>query len=341
MWHEIGSGVAVAERHHERREGPEASSDAAGAWDDLRAAQDEFLALDRRPHDRPDCLLHATAAALHRFAAAARACEIAGIPGERMRAYVEPLRTLHGGSPLVRRLQTWPRGYPGDFETVEWLCEGRNRADAATVPWAIEQCAMQSPVAQQHRNKVGLQARAILSAILHSTDARIASIGCGGCRDLSLIQDYVPASRGRFVLLDADRDALAFARERLAPIAGRCEFVHGRVPRALPKLRAHGPFDLVVAGGLFDYLPDAWAIATLEGVRGLLRPGGRVFLSNIARGNPFRTWMEYLADWRLIERTAEEMTRLLDASGFEAVRVSRDSTDLALLVSASAPGTAL
>ena len=33
------------------------------------------------------------------------------------------------------------------------------------MPWAIEQCALQSPLAQQHRNKVGLQARAILKTL--------------------------------------------------------------------------------------------------------------------------------------------------------------------------------
>ena len=133
----------------------------------------------------------------------------------------------------MHRLQAWPRGYAGDFETVEWLCDARNRAPIGTVPWAIEQCALQSPVAQQHRNKVGLQARAILSTLAANPGARIASIGCGGCRDLSLIQDYVPPSHGTFVLIDADADALAFARERLDRLEGRCRFVHGRVPRVL------------------------------------------------------------------------------------------------------------
>ena len=55
---------------------------------------------------------------------------------------------------------------------------------------------------------------AILATLTAKPSARIASIGCGGCRDLSLIQDYVPPTHGFFVLVDADADALAFARER-------------------------------------------------------------------------------------------------------------------------------
>jgi hypothetical protein len=119
-------------------------------------------------------------------------------------------------------------------------------------------------------------------------------------------------------------------------LADRCRFVQGRVPRALTRLRTSGPFDLVVAGGLFDYLPDAWAVSTLTLVRELLAPGGRVLFSNIARGNPFRPWIEYLADWHLIERNESDARRLLAGAGFaaERLRVSRDATGLALIIEA-------
>lgn len=277
-------------------------------------------------------LLHATAAGLHAFAGAISLCEEAGFEKAALIPHVEPLRALHAQSPFVQRLQTWPRGYAGDFETIEYLCDAENRAPLGTVAWAIEQYALQSPVAQQHRNKVGIQARAILSTLLAKRHARIASIGCGGCRDLSLVQPHIPADAGTFVLVDGDADALAFARERLQLLSDRCRFVRGRIPRVLGPL-TDAPFDLVVAGGLFDYLPDDWAITTLRLVRRMLAPGGRLLLSNIAAGNPFRAWLEYLAEWQLIEREPEDLRRLLVAGGFDAdgVQVSRDSTGLALM----------
>ena len=138
------------------------------------------------------------------------------------------------------------------------------------------------------------------------------------------------------MLIDADADALAFARERLDRLDGRCRFVHGRVPRVLGKVRDAGGFHLVVAGGLFDYLPDRWAVATLSAARDLLLPGGRMLFSNIAVGNPFRPWIEYLADWRLIERDEAEVLRLIGEAGFqvERAKVTRDSSGLALLAEA-------
>ena len=67
-------------------------------------------------------LLHDVGAGLHRFSASVLACERAGVERSQLRPYVASLRALHAHSPFVQRLQEWPRGYCGDFETIEWLC---------------------------------------------------------------------------------------------------------------------------------------------------------------------------------------------------------------------------
>jgi extracellular factor (EF) 3-hydroxypalmitic acid methyl ester biosynthesis protein len=313
----------------------------AAALERLRVACHEFTQLDTLPLP-PVRLLHATAAGLHAFAGAITLCEEAGFQKAALIPHVESLRALHGRSPFVHRLQTWPRGYAGDFETIEYLCDAENRAPAGSVAWAIEQYALQSPVAQQHRNKVGLQARAILSTLLAKREARIASIGCGGCRDLSLVQHHIPPDAGTFVLVDGDADALEFARQRLHRLSDRSRFVRGRIPRVLSPL-AITPFDLIVAGGLFDYLDDDWAITTLRLVRRMLAPGGRLLLSNIAAGNPFRAWLEYLAEWDLIEREPGDLRRLLAAADFDpdTVQISRDSTGLALMADVQVGASAM
>lgn len=328
----IADSDSFSARPHAAR--PHVNGDPAVRLARLDAAAETFLRLAEAPPPSSIELLHATAASMHRLSARIVACEEAGLDRRTLLPLMTGLRALHSRSPLVERLQTWPRGYPGDFETVEWLCDAKNRAPGGTIAWAIEECALQSPIAQQHRNKVGLQARAILSAATANPGARIASIGCGGCRDLSLIQDYLSGNRGRFVLVDADPDALAFARQRLPHVASRCEFIAGSVPRVLSKVKAAGPFDLVVAGGLFDYLPDRWAISTLRTVRAMLAPGGKLLFSNIATGNPFRPWIEYLADWILIERDDGDLKRLLGESEFniDKLHLFRDSTSLALMI---------
>jgi SAM-dependent methyltransferase len=309
--------------------------DAGAALRRLQGVCERFGRLEERPCGTAEELLHRTAVALHSFAPAIVACEDAGMTRDMLLPHIAAVLMLLARSPLVNRLQNWPRGYAGDFETVEWLCDAVNRTEGSGLAWAVEQCALQSPVAQQHRNKVALQARTILTTVLANPGAHVASIGCGGCRDLSAIQDHVPDGYGAFVLVDSDKDALDFAQSRLRRLRDRSRFMHGRVPRALEKLPA-GRFDLVVAGGLFDYLPDRWAIATLQGVHRRLAGDGRVFFSNMANGNLFRPWIEYLGDWRLIERREDDIRRLLQQSGFNprAARIYRDTTQLAFLVEA-------
>jgi SAM-dependent methyltransferase len=332
------SGLAVSDTdHHPIRtpsSTPRTPTDAGTALAILDETVASFMQLlETVPHSPTD-LLHATAAAMHRFSTAILICERAGLSRITLMPHLEQIRALHARSPFVARLQAWPRGYAGDFETIEYICDAHNQATPGTVSWAIEECALQSPVAQQHRNKVGLQARAILTAVFANPRARVASVGCGGCRDLSLIQDYLAPDNGRFVLVDADPAALAFARTRLARIADRCELVAGSVPRVLTKLTGREPFDVVVAGGLFDYLPDRWAISTLKAFGKMLTPGGRLLFSNIAEGNPFRPWIEYLADWTLIERGVADVEQLILEAELPVAsqRIFRDSTSLALMI---------
>jgi len=59
-----------------------------------------------------------------------------------------------------------------------------------------------------------------------------------------------------FVLCDIDYEALDVALHALGPLAGRCTYLNATVPRVLRRLVRLGPFDLAIAGGVFDYLPD-------------------------------------------------------------------------------------
>ena len=162
-----------------------------------------------------------------------------------------------------------PRDYPGDFETVEYILDRRNRATEGTFGCGVEQVALDSPVAEQHRNKVRLQAQAILGgALLHRErpgGARVLVLAWGGAADVQMVEHELAALGTHVVLVDQDADALALARlPRLAP---KLTKVCRNVIRGLVAVRAHGPFDIVVAGGLFDYLADEVVVRGLQQAR--------------------------------------------------------------------------
>ena len=139
-----------------------------------------------------------------------------------------PARLIHGKSPFIRRAQIWPRGYPGDFETIEYLVHPINRA------------------------------------------AKVVLAGGGVC-------DYLSDKEVRFLIDVAQRK--------------------------------------------------------------LLKPGGSIFLTNIATGNPYRPWMEYLVDWFLIERSQEDILQIFYRLGLqdEMIDVQRDKTGLTLMVELTKP----
>jgi len=286
----------------------------------------------RTPRDAASAFHHFVGL-VHDFCTALIDAEAAGYTREQLRDATRVAREIHRASPFACRLQDWPRGYPGDFETIEWLYTASNKAVPGTLGWAIESYALTSAIAQQHRNKVAFQANCVREAMARKADCRVLSVACGSSPDIrSIVSSITPAAS--FVLCDSDADALAFSRQQLGALGDRCRFVQGMVPRVLTRVVTDGPYDLVFAGGLFDYLPDRLAVRTLELARTrLLAPGGRLVFTNIATGNPFRVWIEYLANWTLIERSEEDVRRLCSEAGMHAPLVERDATGLAMVVS--------
>ncbi len=264
--------------------------------------------------------------------------EADGWSRDQIVARLKPARAIHAESPFIRRLQQWPRGYPGDFESVEYLLQQRNQAPPGRLSYWLEQYALDSPIAQQHRNKVELQARAILEAVLcgpTQSEPRILILAAGGSPDLRQIQSLLARRSFTAVLLDQDADALAFSAQALPLIRDRLVLVNRSVVRGLMSVRQHGPFNLVLAGGLFDYLPDSVATLVLRQAREhLLGAGGRFVFTNIVEPNPYRRWIEYLGEWHLIHRTDEELRGLCRQAGFDEadVSITTDRTGLARIV---------
>lgn len=241
-----------------------------------------------------------------------------------LRAAVE----LQAQSPFVRRLREWPRGYPGDFETVELLVNGSDVPTSADPGEWIDWYALNTAIGQQHRNKVWWQYLQMCAV----TPGRILSVGCGGGADFNIAPHRFTGSE--IVLLDLDQEALRLADDRLRRY---CEVrtICGDVRRGIRKAQEDGPFDIVVCGGLFDYLDDRTIVFLLKEMRErAVKAGGSVLFTSVAEENPFRVWMEAIADWRLIHRSEADIRRIVEAAGFDLrdLHIRRDGTGLTHLI---------
>ena len=314
------------------------TSNSAGL--DLQATVDRFCALEQRAASiSPSELYHVALSHLHEICSAVLRCEAAGMDRLSIIASLASARKIHARSPFVQRLQSWPRGYPGDFETVAQIVRGPAVTSRPTLAETCESYSLNFPIAQQHRNKIHHQSRRLLATMMaQPRQSRILTLACGGVPDFELIAPHLPDFAGEVWLNDSDHDALDHAANVLSPIASRCHFIRGNavlLARSFP-----GDFDLVLAGGLFDYLEDRNAAHLIRTIyQRQLRAGGRFFFTNIARGNPFRCLIEYMGDWSLIERSEEDILRLCRQAGVpsDAVAIRTDESGLALLVDVTQP----
>jgi SAM-dependent methyltransferase len=237
----------------------------------------------------PAQLHHSALSALHGICAAILRAEERGCSRSDIVDVLRPVREIHARSPFVSRLQAWPRGYPGDFETVERICRGENTApEDAGVAIHCESYALNFPIAQQHRNKVRHQAQQIARAVYANRKARILAIACGGAPDFRELLPLLRRSRAEIHLNDADPAALAFAREKLDSIRGKCRWHEGNALELFRHWRRLPPFDLILAGGLFDYLKPKPATFLLHQAHQQLAEGGTLFFTNIAVGGRAR-----------------------------------------------------
>jgi len=310
------------------------------AEDGVRIACEEFAREAARSGNRPEAL-HEMIIAMHRVCSALTRAIAAGIPDKYVHQLAAVARETAALSPFVRRLQECPRGYAGDFETIEYILRQEVRAPPATAAYWIELHSLTSAIVQQHRNKVFAQAQKIAAqAVRSDRRGRILVLAAGSSPDIWLALPLLQNSEVSITVVDSDPDAIEYSRRRLASLHGKLRFIPENVLKVGPMLQSLGPFDLVLAGGLLDYLPTRHAAALIRTVVcELLAPDGRFFFTNMTSPNPYRGWMRHVANWRIFERSPDDMRSLVANACGEPVRVDieADGTGLALFIECSRP----
>jgi hypothetical protein len=79
-----------------------------------------------------------------------------------------------------------------------------------------------------------------------------------------------------------------------------------------------GQFDLIYSAGLYDYLLPEPATTLTNMLKGMLKPKGRLLISNFSRGSYGRGYLDWVMDWHLLYRDEAELLSLLgDTSNFK------------------------
>ncbi|MFB6703852.1 hypothetical protein ACFCW6_03935 [Streptomyces sp. NPDC056333] len=204
-----------------------------------------------------------------------------------------------GGMVQLSREQA--RGRAGGFEIIDYILRGQPGGVPGTWGHHFDDCLLHAPLTDQHRNKIAHQA-ALIESALGSDPADVPSTAPARANRPPHSADRVrrcrrpaPSRPGP----PAPRRPPGPQRRRPHRPPVRSHTPAARDPRTdrrgpwqrpahrRPSGRRPRPFDLVLAGGLFDYLEERFTRALIRTTLSrLCRPGDTFYFSNIATPNP-------------------------------------------------------
>lgn len=246
------------------------------------------------------------------------------------------VHTLHQ-DPCSLRACTKPRGYAGDAVLLDYFYEDKSRTsdlEAATRA-GNDICKFvvnrPSPVAARLRRDV--IARRIDERAEIIARPEILSIACGHLREAQKSKAVAERRVGRFIALDHDPESLKVVHEELSGFG--IEGLQCSIFELLSEKTRLPPFDFIYSSGLFDYLTAPVATSLAYFMFDLLKPGGRMLITNFMPDISDSGYLETFMDWWLIYRSKDELksvAKYIPIESIADVRVwSEDSGNLAFL----------
>lgn len=251
-------------------------------------------------------------------------------------------------SPFLYRAYYKPLGYAGDYEMVNMMfrdpLEGESLYAKIVNLWFLQQ-----PPAQAHRNRIDylihkLDETACLT-LKPGKSARILSIGCGPAME---VQKFMARKsfieHMQFTLMDFNQETLNYTRGVLGQVRNHhssdmtVDFVKKSVDRILRDGSRRSTtgcegYDFVYCAGLFDYLANPICQRLMEIMYEWVNPKGLLVATNVSTANPRKPTMDYIMDWHLIYRSAQDLSLLRpgNASAEECV-VKADDTGVNIFI---------
>ena len=299
---------------------------------DPKARQDELLVLTTKS-------IMEMADACENFE---RACDFdKTIVKEAQRAFREKTSEWISKSYFMNRARTWPRGYAGDFETIEGVY--RNTPLSAGVGYYLDRyfLATTLPSAVRHRKDF---LRSLLDREMSGrVSAKFLDLACGSCRELVELAPQIRTSGAQVTCVDFDADALNFALNRMVSAGVPQEQMIFRRYNALKmikrdrNIKEFGMQDVIYSVGFFDYLQDEALIPLLSSLYALLNPGG-VLIMSFKDSRRYRAEeYHWFVNWDgFLQRTEEDSREVLVRADIplDQVTSARDNSGVILFFSA-------
>lgn len=238
-----------------------------------------------------------------------------------------------GQSLIMKRALEKPRGYPGDYETLEYVYN--NKPVSEKIGYFFEKGFLESELCVAVRNRKDKMAQILKEFLNELSKANVLNLACGSCKEIKdIAQSSSFNSRVKFVCVDHDEMALGYAQKGLNDI--NATFVKEDIVRAV----ISGTKDLfkdkslIYSIGLIDYLPDRILKKLIQLCYEGLEPGGRLIVSHKDRGKYIPIREDWLTDWKFVPRDEEKIINLVIEAGVpkENIELAREDSKIILFL---------
>jgi extracellular factor (EF) 3-hydroxypalmitic acid methyl ester biosynthesis protein len=221
-----------------------------------------------------------------------------------------------------------PRGYAGDYATIEMMYENKPTGDGRLGrfidAWYLEQ--KPTVAVKNRRVLLGQAIQAEMNNWRKDTPMPVASLGSGPAQELFDVLRVPQKPNLHATCIDIDHEALGYVASS-AEKEGLSSFFTLAQDNLVHLAQGKGhttilPQQLMYSVGLIDYLKDQFVTLLLNWTFDRLLPGGTVILGNFDSQNRDKPYMDYILEWVLIHRTPDEMKGLFRQSKFQAARVN-------------------
>ena len=222
----------------------------------------------------------------------------------------------------AERLYAKPRGYAGDFLSIDWIYEDREDGTGRLGPF-LDRCFLDEPAAAAVRNRRGLLSGLIRAQLERHAGrpVRITTMACGPAREVfDVFEELDDPRRLEVTLIDIDQQALELVEQEIGRrgLGEQIRALHGNLLYlAMGREKIDlADQDLIYSIGLIDYFNDKFVGKLMNYGHRCLRAGGDMVLGNFHPCNPDKALMDHVIEWRLIHRTQDDMNRLYASSAF-------------------------
>lgn len=218
---------------------------------------------------------------------------------------------------LIGFAHTKPFGYSGDFFIIEKIYQFYLNQDKKFIKWDLLFQATPAVVAVRNRKVLAIGIFEKLNAEAEGLKQEVLILGSGPVTETFEFLEKNPDTPLVFDMLDMDKRAIAYARNKNKKYSDRMTFHNRNVIRHTPGKK----YDLIWSAGLFDYFKSKHFVFLLKKYYEYLNEGGEMIIGNFNVENPSRRTMEITCDWFLYHRSVDELKKFALQAGIEKSKI--------------------